>query len=61
MLTACRALIPALALLYALPGLLGGGEGAVLYAVLMAAAAAGLLFLPLLGHVLGKDRKEKTP
>ncbi len=61
MLTACRALIPALALLYALPGLLGSGESTVLYAVLMAAAAAGLILLPLLGHVLGKARKEKTP
>ena len=57
----CRTLFPALLLLCALAGpgaeLLGGGERARLYAVLMAAAAAGLLCLPFLGRALAKDRE----
>lgn len=61
LLPACRALFPALLLLAALAGpvaeLLGGGERAGLYAVLMAVAAAGLAALPILGRALAKDRK----
>ncbi len=57
LLTVCRALVPALVLLGALPGLLGGGERAWLYAALMAVAAAGLICLPLLGRTLKKKER----
>ncbi len=60
LLVAGEALIPALALLCVLPALLGGGERTRLYIVLMAAAAVGLLLLPLLGLALAKEKKEKT-
>ena len=58
LLAACRVLFPALLLLAVLAGpgaeLLGGGARARLYIVLMAVAAAGLIFLPLLGRTLTK-------